>query len=92
MKPSYAWDEAKRARNLETHGLDFADAKLVFEDADKLTLDATREGEARFQDIAKIEGLVLSLAYTIRGAKVRVISFRRASRKERKAFDDWSQL
>ncbi|MBF0168461.1 MAG: BrnT family toxin [Alphaproteobacteria bacterium] len=92
MKPSYAWDETKRARNLATHGLDFVDAKLVFEAADKLTLESAREGETRFQDIAKIEGLVLSLAYAIQGAKVRVISFRRASRKERKAYDDGSKL
>lgn len=27
----YEWDEAKRATNLEKHGLDFADAQLVYE-------------------------------------------------------------
>jgi uncharacterized DUF497 family protein len=81
----YEWDEAKRAANLEKHGLDFADAQLVYENEEKLTLQSPRGVEPRLQDMALVEmaGEVLSLVYVLRGKSVRVISFRRASRRER---------
>jgi uncharacterized DUF497 family protein len=44
--------------------------------------------EQRFLDVAfvEIEGMVLALVYTIRNENVRFISFRRASRRERRAY------
>ena len=88
----YEWDEEKREWNLRHRGLDFMDAYLVFENPSKITLDATRE-EDRKQDIALVEvgGVILSLVYTIRGERVRVISFRVASRKERKLYANQEQ-
>jgi len=49
------WDEAKRKTNLEKHGLDFADAYLVFDNPNKITFQSSRKGEARKQDIAMVE-------------------------------------
>lgn len=84
----YEWDEAKRASNLEKHGLDFVDAHLVYENEEKLTLQSPRSTELRRQDMALVEmaGEVLSLVYVLRGNTVRVISFRRASRRERRLY------
>jgi hypothetical protein len=48
------WDEAKRKINLEKHGLDFADAYLVYDNPDKITFQSTRKGEDRLQDIAMV--------------------------------------
>jgi uncharacterized DUF497 family protein len=48
------WDEAKRKTNLEKHGLDFADANLVYENPSKITFQSPRKGEARKQDIAMV--------------------------------------
>jgi uncharacterized protein len=86
----YEWDETKRASNLEKHGLDFADAHLVYENEEKLTLQSPRGVEPRLQDMALVEmaGEVLSLVYVLRGKAVRVISFRRASRRERRLYDE----
>jgi uncharacterized protein len=86
----YEWDEAKRESNLRKHGLDFADADLVYENPNKLTLPAIKRGEVRLQDIALVDvaGRILSLVYVARGYNVRVISFRNASRKERRAYDN----
>jgi hypothetical protein len=85
----YVWDEAKRKANLEKHGLDFKDADLVYENPDKCTYDTSRGGEYRLMDIAMavIKGRVLTLVYTERGKDVRVISFRHASREERKQYE-----
>lgn len=53
----YQWDEAKRLSNLEKHGLDFADAHLVYEDPGKVTLPAAYADENRRQDMAIVEAL-----------------------------------
>lgn len=82
------WDENKRKSNLAKHGLDFADAFLVYENPEKLTLLSSRKDEDRRLDVAMIEvqGMVLALVYTERGQHVRVISFRIASRRERRRY------
>lgn len=80
----YEWDETKRASNLEKHGLDFVDSHLVYENADKMTLQSPRAAEPRLQDIALVElaGELLPLVSVMRGHAVRIISFRRASRRK----------
>ena len=85
----YVWDEAKRESNLEKHGLDFADAWMVYENPDKCTYDMSRLSERRFMDVAlaEVKGKVLALIYTERGNDVRVISFRPASREEREQYE-----
>ena len=62
------WDEAKRKTNLEKHGLDFADAGLVYESPRKITFQSPRKGEARKQDIAMVavHAKVLTLIYVER--------------------------
>ncbi len=86
----YEWNEAKRVANLKKHGYDFADADLVYECPDKITLRSLRSREQRLQDIAIVEvlGTVLTLVYVRRGYNIRVISLRRASRKERRIYDN----
>lgn len=85
----FVWDEAKRKSNLKKHGLDFKDATLVYDNPDKCTYESSREGEHRWMDIALavIQGQLLTLIYTRREHDVRVISFRPASREERKQYE-----
>lgn len=84
----YDWDESKREANLKKHGLDFAEAFLVYEHPEKITIRSDRKNEARAQDLAIVEMAegMLSLAYTVRDQSIRVISFRRASRRERRMY------
>jgi len=83
---NYEWDERKRDANLEKHGLDFTRADIVFESEWKVTVESGRGGEeTRFVDYCEVEGVLLALVYTLRGDAVRVISFRPAKRKERRA-------
>ncbi len=83
------WDEAKRKTNLQKHGLDFADAALVYDNPSKITFESPRKGEARKQDIAMValRGKVLTLIYTEREPDIQVISFRVASRVEREVYE-----
>lgn len=80
------FDPKKDETNITKHGLSLADALLVFDAPDKLTLESTRQDEARLMDIAMVEvaGVVLVLVYVMRQPdEVRAISLRRASKQER---------
>ena len=89
----YVWDEEKRKSNLKKHGLDFRDAYLVYENPDKCTYDASRSDESRLMDVALavVKGRLLTLVYTERDDEVRVISFRNASRTERRQYEEDSE-
>lgn len=82
------YDAHKRQSNLAKHGLDLADAGLVYEAPNKLTLCSPRQDENRFMDVAMVEvyGVVLVLVYVERGQDIRAISLRRASKQERKRY------
>jgi uncharacterized DUF497 family protein len=83
------WDEAKRRRNLEDHGIDFADLEEFF-DGDLLTREDTREayGEVRYQSIGVLDGTTLFVAWTQRGDEPHLISARKAIKHEKQA---WSK-
>ena len=90
----FTFDTAKDAANIEKHGLSLADAPMVFNAPDKLTLESPREKEDRLVDIALVEvaGVVLVLVYLLREpSEVRVISLRRASKQERKLYASWQE-
>lgn len=84
----FVWDEKKREANLIKHRLDFADAALVYDNPEKITRRSSRQGEERNADIAitEVAGICLTLIYVERGPDVRIISFRNASRKERRLY------
>ena len=84
----YEWDETKREANFRKHGLDFWIAHLVYENPEKVTSRLKSKSEARFLDVALVElkGAILALVYTNRNGNVRFISFRHASRTERRRY------
>lgn len=84
----FEWDEEKAAANLRKHGVDFADAVLVFEDDLALTMeDPDSEREARFITMGHDPyGRVLVVVYTWRGERIRLISARKATGKERRRY------
>ncbi len=86
----YEWDENKREINLDKHGVDFLIAYRIYESDEKLTIACEYDNEQRWIDIAPIEGelLTFTMVYTYREKRVRVISLRRANRKERRLYYD----
>lgn len=87
------FDDAKRQANLAKHGLDLADAGLVYDAPNKITLCSPRRDEDRLLDIAMVMvmGVVLVLVYVERDQDVRAISLRRASKQERKHYANLQQ-
>lgn len=90
----FEWDEAKARTNERKHGVRFDDAILVFADPYALIeQDRIEGGELRWQTIGLAGGVVLLLvAHTIQeeGADeiIRIISARKATRKECKRYDE----
>ena len=91
MNAPYIWDEAKRLKNLRKHGLDFAQAAEVLESRYRMDVPVVRNGEARIQSISYSMGFlaVLTVAHADQDGPTRIISFRRASTKEREAYYGW---
>lgn len=83
----FEWDAAKSERNRLTRDLPFELAALMFDGA-LLERPDTRQdyGEVRVQAIGVVGALVLHCVYTDRGNVRRIISLRRASRRERDAY------
>jgi uncharacterized protein len=80
----FEWDDAKSERNRHERGFDFATAAMIFDGPVQTTLDDRRHyGEQRIIAIGEIDGEVLVVVYTDRGPARRIISARRANRKER---------
>jgi hypothetical protein len=85
----YEWDPAKAESNLEKHGVDFADAAVALEDPHALTIsDEYRQEEERFITMrADPSGRTLVVVYTWRSEKIRIISARQATPKERRDYE-----
>ena len=83
----FTWSERKRAVNLREHGLDFVDARLVFEGLTFTYEDARFEyGEQRFVTLGLLAGVPVSIAHTESEDEIRVISFRKATSREAKRY------
>lgn len=50
----FTFDPNKDAANIEKHGLSLADARMVFNATDKLTLETPRGDESRLMDVALV--------------------------------------
>jgi hypothetical protein len=80
----FEWDETKRASILVKHCLDFADVERL--DWTKLKIERDwrfDHGEERFIGVGRLDGVAVAAAFTLRGAAIRIVSFRPASREER---------
>ena len=86
----YEWDENKAAANLRKHGVDFADAVAVLEDELALTVpDPSSAEEQRFVTMGSDPfSRVLVVIYTWRGDCIRLISARKATRRERRQYEE----
>ena len=83
----YEWDEAKRVENLANHGIDFGAAPgfdwglAIIRPDDRFAY-----GEERLIAHGPVDGRLYVLVYTLRGDATRLISFRKANRREQAAY------
>ena len=90
----FAWDIQKAIANFEKHGVPFEEAATVFGDANGLDWDdvAHSDRERRFKRLGlSMDKRLLLVVYTMRRMghdkeKIRIISARQTSRRERQAY------
>jgi uncharacterized DUF497 family protein len=83
----FEWDEAKSRSNREKHGVDFSAARALWDDPDRVEIPARTEDEPRWLVVGRIGSGVWSAVTATRGERTRIISVRRARRKEVKLYE-----
>ena len=91
----FEWDDEKEKINIEKHGIDFSTAARVFNDLNRLEWydEAHSYTEDRYITIGIIDNIayLVMVVYTERETSIRLISARKATKKERRLYDDYSQ-
>ena len=87
----FEWDPKKARLNVKTHGISFDEASTAFRDPLSQTIDDLlhSEDEERFVLIGRsIQGRLLVIVHTERGDRIRIISARLATNKERLRYEE----
>ncbi|MDX2216952.1 MAG: BrnT family toxin [Oculatellaceae cyanobacterium bins.114] len=89
----FEWSPDKAALNLEKHGVSFQEASTVFDDPLSVTFPDPDHsiGENRYViiGVSRFRQLLV-VAHTDREQKVRVISARKATRQEKRFYEEGS--
>ncbi len=83
----FEWDIAKAESNVGKHGVGFAEAMTVFGDPLEITISDPDHSEGEFRFLSLGQGRLLVVAYTEREGRIRLISAREASPKERRKYE-----
>ncbi|MCD8249132.1 MAG: BrnT family toxin [Lachnospiraceae bacterium] len=88
----FEWDEEKERININKHGIDFRTAVQVFLDENRIEIFDKLHSikEDRYITIGAVgeRVIIITLVYTARPGTTRVISARRATKKERNVYYD----
>lgn len=90
MALTFEWDEVKDLSNQKKHGISFDEAKTVFNDPRSLTIadEAHSDDEDRYVDLGiSSQGRLIVVCYTERTPNIRIISCRKATKSERKSYE-----
>jgi len=86
----FEFDPKKSDGNKQKHGLDFYEARALWDDPDLIEIPVRTIDEPRYLVIGAIEGKHWSGVITYRGDKVRIISVRRSRKEEVEIYESES--
>lgn len=78
----FEFDEKKSESNKQKHGINFVEAKELWEDPDYVEIPVKISDEPRFLTIGKIAGKFCTGVITYRSENIRIISVRRSRKEE----------
>lgn len=87
----FEWDNDKAGSNLTKHSVSFEEASTVFGDPNSITISDPVHSlsEARYIILGhSYTGKLIVVVHTERGENIRIISARRANRKERQTYEE----
>ena len=90
----FEWDPAKARSNLTKHGISFSDVETAFYDQYAISIsDPGVSTEERFILVGTDAlGTIVVVVYTYRGNSIRIISARKATKSERKSYEEGIRL
>ena len=88
----FDYDSQKSALNKSRHGIDFEEAKVLWDDGEAIELPLPFEMESRFMVIGIIADLHWSAVITYREDVIRIISVRRSRRQEATLYDNRKRI
>lgn len=83
----FEYDPLKSESNKSKHGIDFEEAKAIWDDENAIQLDTVSSVEERFLTVGDVEGVLLTAVITIREERIRIISVRRSRGREVEEYD-----
>ena len=92
--PTFEWDPKKAAANVEKHGVTFEEAVTAFQDPLARVHSDPDHSQSEHRAILighSTQGRLLLVAFTDRKSKIRIISARKATRRERRAYEESKQ-
>lgn len=84
---NFEFDPMKSEANLAKHGIDFLEAQDLWLDRDRLEFRLDHAGEQRYGLLARMWGSCWLCIMTYRGESIRIISARRATKKEASLYE-----
>ena len=90
----FTWDRAKSLTNRRKHGISFElSARVFFDPLHVSVQDRIEDGEVRWQTMGQVGGMmIVVVAHTVveheDAEVIRIVSARRATRKERKRYEE----
>ncbi|MBF0361915.1 MAG: BrnT family toxin [Oligoflexia bacterium] len=91
----FEWDEGNNTKNYSKHGVSCLEAESVFQDDYRLDFTDPFHSisEKRYLTLGRSNRpRILIIAWTLRGIKVRIISARPASKKERAVYETQKKI
>jgi uncharacterized DUF497 family protein len=83
----FDWDEKKSRANKSKHGIDFNTAVKLWDDRDRIEIQTSFPAESRNALIGKIGDKLWTAIFTKRMDTTRIISVRRARKKETNLYE-----
>ncbi len=86
---TFEWDENKRLKNIDDHGIDFIRAKEIWSNPVlEFKSPQNHHDEERFLAVGQIEIEFITVVYTWRGDNRRLISARKARKNEKENYEN----
>ena len=82
----FEWDETKRLSNFRKHALDFRAAVQLFDGRSVVEMRSSYVHEERFRTTGKLDDRLITVIWTRRGTRIRIISVRRARDGEQREY------
>jgi len=90
----FEWDPKKEALNREKHGVSFDEASTIFDNFDALIFEDTKHSSVEKREFivgSSVAERILIVSFTARNENIRIISARKANKKERLKYENYKK-